>query len=66
MIAIGTLRRRLFVNHSDEWNGIVREVTADFEEPGGVVDFWIVRKHLAAIYRARATEFRGRRYDDEI
>lgn len=51
---IGDVRRRLFVDHDCEWNGIVREITAQFERPGELVSSDLVCVHLAEHYRMKA------------
>lgn len=50
---IGTVRRRLFVDHDCEWNGVVREITAQLERDE-LVNTEIVCIHLAEHYRIKA------------
>lgn len=51
---IGDVRRRLFVDHEDEWNGVVREITASLEFRGEQVDASRVCAEIAKFYRSRA------------
>jgi hypothetical protein len=37
LIDIGTLRRKLFMPYDCSWNGLVRDVTAKYEQSGGLV-----------------------------
>ena len=50
---IGTVRRRLFANQDCEWNGVVRDITAQMERDE-TVNTELVCVHLAEFYRARA------------
>ena len=50
---IGKVRHRLFVDGVHEWNGIVRDITAQLEKDE-LVNAEIVCIHLAEFYRARA------------
>jgi len=51
---IGSVRRRLFAHTDCEWNGVVRDITAQMERPGGLVNTGLVYVQLAEFYRARA------------
>ena len=51
---IGDLRRRLFADVDCEWNGVVRDITAQMERPGMLVNAGLVCVHLSEFYRARA------------
>ena len=48
---IGDVRRELFLPMSCEWNGVVREVTADLEQGDAQVDQVAVLKRLAKYLR---------------
>ena len=48
---IGDLRRELFLPTECAWNGVVRDVTANLEEPGMRVDKVAVLKRLAEYLR---------------
>jgi|HubBroStandDraft_4_1064222.scaffolds.fasta_scaffold00021_82 hypothetical protein len=50
---IGKVRHRLFVDHDCEWNGVVREITAQLERDE-MVNADIVCVHLAEHYRIKA------------
>jgi len=50
---IGTVRHRLFVGHDCEWNGIVRDITAQMEREE-MVNTEQVLVQIAEFYRARA------------
>jgi hypothetical protein len=52
---IGDLRRQLFIPVDHEWNGIVRDVTAQCETEGMEVNQTMVEDELASVYRKRAT-----------
>jgi len=52
---IGDLRRRLFLDVDHEWNGVVRDITAQCETKEMEVDPEIVNIELADFYRKRAT-----------
>ena len=52
---IGDLRRKLFIPVEHEWNGIVRDITAKYEHPGGEVDAETVCLAISKFYRNRAT-----------
>jgi hypothetical protein len=51
---IGDLRRKLFIPVDHEWNGVVREITAEYEESGGDVDAEVVSVAMGKYYRAYA------------
>lgn len=51
---IGDVRRRLFAHLDCEWNGVVRDITAQMERPGGLVNTDVVCVHIAEFYRSRA------------
>jgi hypothetical protein len=51
---IGDVRRGLFLPYECDWNGRVREVTAELELDGGMVDEAEVLKELAAQLRNEA------------
>jgi hypothetical protein len=51
---IGNVRRRLFVPVDCEWNGVVRDITAEMEQPGELVNDELVYVHIAEFYRIRA------------
>jgi hypothetical protein len=51
---IGKVRYRLFADHDCEWNGVVREITAQLERPGELVNTEVVCVHLAEYYRVKA------------
>lgn len=50
---IGDVRRRLFANVDCEWNGVVRDITAQMER-NETVNTELVLIQLAEFYRARA------------
>jgi hypothetical protein len=50
---IGTVRQRLFISESHEWNGLVRDITARYETAGMLVDAERVSVALADFYRDR-------------
>jgi hypothetical protein len=54
---IGDLRRRLFIPIDHEWNGVVRDFTAKYEQPGGEgeVSAEPVCAAIAEFYKNRAT-----------
>jgi hypothetical protein len=52
---IGDLRRRLFLDVDHEWNGVVRDITAQCETEGMEVNPEIVNMELADFYRKRAS-----------
>lgn len=51
---IGDVRRRLFAHADCEWDGIVRDITAQMERPGQFVNTELVCVHLAEFYRQKA------------
>ena len=51
---IGDVRRRLLVQVECEWNGVVRDITAQMERPGKMVDAEKVCIFIADHYRAKA------------
>jgi hypothetical protein len=51
---IGIVRRGLFISEPHEWNGIVRDITAQLERPGELVDAEKVCIFLADHYRQKA------------
>jgi hypothetical protein len=51
---IGDVRRRLFAHVDCEWNGVVRDITAQMERPGMLVNSDLVCVQLAEFYRQRA------------
>jgi len=51
---IGDVRRRLFVAEPHEWNGVVRDITAQMERPGMLVDAEKVSIFMADHYRQKA------------
>lgn len=57
MIDIGTLRRKLFMPYDCSWNGLVRDVTAKCEQPGGLVSMAEVQgqlnRHCALLMQAQ-------------
>jgi hypothetical protein len=50
---IGKVRYRLFTPFDSEWNGVVRQITAEMEHEE-TVNTELVCVHLAEFYRARA------------
>lgn len=50
---IGDVRRRLFADVDCEWNGVVRDITAQMER-SEMVNTELVCVQLAEFYRARA------------
>lgn len=50
-VFIGQLRAHLFVPFDCKWNGLVRDVTAEFEHEGELVDPYEVFKRLVQIVR---------------
>jgi hypothetical protein len=51
---IGNVRRRLFAPVDCDWNGVVRDITAQMEQPGELVNAELVCVHIAEFYRIRA------------
>ena len=51
---IGNVRRRLFAHTDCEWNGVVRDITAQMERPGELINTELVCVHIAEFYRSRA------------
>ena len=64
---IGDVRREFFLDGSHPWNGMVRDVSAQLEQPGMLVDPALVLKELAkrlqsmAIAQEFSSAFRGER-----
>jgi hypothetical protein len=44
--SIGNVRRSLFVDGESKWNGLVRDMTAHLEQPGGLVNRSAVNEYL--------------------
>ncbi len=55
MMFIGQLRRQLFIDGTHEWNGLVRDVTAECEQDYGMVSPELVTYVLSFVYRHRAS-----------
>jgi hypothetical protein len=64
-IDIGTLRRRLFIPIDHEWNGIVRDITAEYEYDEKV-DVELVCDAMARFYENRATIARMREWREVL
>jgi len=53
---IGDARRKLFVDEPNEWNGLVRDISAALEDDQEQVDMDDVCDVIRRVYRNRASQ----------